>query len=88
MAGARVSTAQADLIALVDLAAKSKKRTILSRRGKDVAAVVPIEDLHRLEHLAQEEMDRIDLAQARAALTERGKRVALRDFLAESGDGV
>ncbi len=83
-----MSTAQADLTTLVDRAVKSKKRTILSRRGKDVAAVVPIEDLHRLEHLAQKEMDRIDLAQARIALAERGKRVPLRDFLAESGDGA
>jgi hypothetical protein len=81
MAGASIPTSQADLTALVDLAAKSKKRTILSRRGKDVAAVVPIEDLHRLQHLSQRQMDRIDLAQARLALTERGKRVALREFL-------
>jgi len=88
MAGARVSTAQADLITLVDLAAKSKKRTILSRRGKDVAAVVPIEDLYRLEHLTQKEIDRSDLAQARTALAERGRRIALRDFLAELGDGA
>ncbi len=83
-----MSTSQANLITLVDRAVKSKKRTILSRRGKDVAAVVPIEDLHRLQHLAQKEIDRIDLAQAREALAERGKRIALRDFLAESGDGA
>ena len=88
MTGARVSTAQADLTTLVDRAFKSKKRTILSRHGKDVAAVVPIEDLHRLEHLAQKEVDRIDLVQAREALAERGKRVSLRDFVAESGDGT
>lgn len=87
MPAEHVPASEADLSTHVDLAVKSKKRTILSRRGKDVAAVVPIEDLRLLEHLAQEEMDRIDLAQARAALAEGGKTVALRDFLAEPGDG-
>jgi hypothetical protein len=88
MAGTSVPTSQANLITLVDLATKSKQRTVLSRRGKDVAAVVPIEDLHRLEHLSRREVDHIDLAQARVALAERGKRVALREFLTDSGGKV
>ena len=51
-------------------AAYGKERTIVSRRGKDLAAVIPIEDLRLLERLAQEEMDRIDLEDAQTALKE------------------
>jgi prevent-host-death family protein len=55
---------------VVNRAAYAKERTIVSRRGKDLAAVIPIEDLRLLERLAQEEMDRIDLEDAHAALAE------------------
>ncbi len=47
-----------------------KQRTIISRRGKDLAAVIPIDDLRLLERLTREEMDRVDLEDARAALAE------------------
>ena len=69
-------------------AAYGKERTVVSRRGKDLAAVIPIEDLRLLERLAQEEMDRQDLEDARAALKEaEGKgTISLRDLMAELGD--
>ena len=38
--------------------------------GKDLAAVIPMDDLRLLERLTQEEMDRQDLEDARAALAE------------------
>ena len=41
-------------------------RIIIERRGKDVAAVVPIEDLELLQLLE----DRVDLESARIALAE------------------
>lgn len=41
-------------------------RIIIERRGKDIAAVVPIEDLELLELLE----DRLDLEKARTALKE------------------
>lgn len=65
-----VSKARDEFPDLVNRAAYGKERTIVSRRGKDLAAVIPIEDLRLLERLAQEEMDRIDVADARAALQE------------------
>jgi prevent-host-death family protein len=65
-----VSKAQEEFPEVVNRAAYGKERTIVSRRGKDLAAVIPIEDLHLLERLAQEEMDRQDLADAKAALKE------------------
>ena len=51
-------------------AAYGKERTIVSRRGKDLAAVIPVEDLQLLERLAREEMDRLDVQAARAAMAE------------------
>lgn len=47
-------------------------RVILHRHGKDVAAVIPVEDLALLEALE----DRYDVEAARAALEESGERVA------------
>lgn len=44
----------------------AKERVALTRHGKAVAALVPIEDLQLLEALE----DRIDLEEARAALAE------------------
>jgi prevent-host-death family protein len=49
-----------------------KERVVLRRRGKEVAAVVSMEDLRLLEDLE----DRIDLADAHAALAETKKKGA------------
>lgn len=65
-----VLKAQEEFPELVNRAAYGKERIIVSRRGKDFAAVIPIDDLRLLERLAQEEMDRLDLEDARAALAE------------------
>jgi prevent-host-death family protein len=46
------------------------ERVIVERRGKAVAAIVPVEDVALLEALE----DRIDLATARKALKEPGSK--------------
>ncbi|HEX9563736.1 MAG TPA: type II toxin-antitoxin system prevent-host-death family antitoxin [Gemmatimonadaceae bacterium] len=46
-------------------------RVILHRHGKDVAAVIPVQDLELLQALE----DRYDVEQARAALAVREERV-------------
>jgi prevent-host-death family protein len=83
-----VSKAREEFPDVVNRAAYGKERTIVSRRGKDLAAVIPIEDLRLLERLAREEMDRIDLADARAALKEADElgTTGLRDLIDELGD--
>ena len=68
-----VSKAREEFPDVVNRAAYGKERTIVSRRGKDLAAVIPIDDLRLLERLAREEMDRLDLEDARAALAEAAK---------------
>jgi len=83
-----VSKAREEFPDVVNRAAYGKERTIVSRRGKDVAALIPMEDLHLLERLAQEEIDRADIADARAALKEAKKKgsIPLRDLIRKLGD--
>jgi prevent-host-death family protein len=70
MARLNVSKARDEFPEIVNRAAYGKVRTIVSRRGKDLAAVIPIEDLRLLERLAQDERDRQDVEDAFAALKE------------------
>ena len=72
-----VSKAREEFPDVVNRAAYAKERTIVSRRGKDLAAIIPIEDLRLLERLARDEMDRQDLEDARAALAEPGENIPL-----------
>jgi prevent-host-death family protein len=55
------------------------ERVLLHRHGKDVAAVVPIEDLELLEALE----DKMDLDTARKALAEKGSRVKWKELRKE-----
>jgi prevent-host-death family protein len=65
-----VSKAREEFPEMLNRAAYGKERTIVSRRGKELAAVIPIEDLQLLERLSREEMDRLDIEAAHAALAE------------------
>jgi prevent-host-death family protein len=56
---------------MVNKVAFGRERIRLHRHGKDVAAIVPIEDLQLIEALE----DRMDLNAARAALREKAPRV-------------
>ncbi len=68
---------------LVNRVAYGKERVVLTRRGKPLAAVVPLEDVELLERLE----DRIDLDEARAALAEArdGGTVSWEEIKAEIG---
>jgi prevent-host-death family protein len=52
---------------IINRAAYGGERIVVHRRGKPIAAVVPIADVELLEHLE----DEIDVAAARKALKER-----------------
>ena len=81
-----VSRARDESPEVVNRAAYAQERTIVSRREKDLAAVVSMEDLRLLERLSREERDRLDMADARTALAEPGERLPLRDFLKSLGE--
>ena len=57
------------------------ERIVLERRGKGVAALVPVEDLQLLEALE----DRLDVEAARAALAEKGPSIPWSKLKAELG---
>ena len=81
-----VSKAHDEFPEIVNRAAADKERTILSRRGKDVAAVVPMEDFRLLERLTRKERDRQDVEAAHKALAERGRAIPLRKLMKQLGD--
>jgi prevent-host-death family protein len=62
------SKAREEFAEVVNRAASKGERTLLHRRGKDVAAVVPVADLVLLEQIE----DRMDLEAAREAMKEPG----------------
>jgi antitoxin Phd len=49
------------------------ERIVLERRGKDVAALVSMEDLALFDRLVHEAEDRLDLEEAERALREPGE---------------
>lgn len=51
---------------LINRAAYGKERVVLTRRGQELVAVVPIEDLQLLEEIE----DKLDVEEAMAALAE------------------
>ena len=71
-----VSRARNEFPDMVNRAAYAKESTIVSRRGKDLAAVIPIEDLRLLERLREEEQDRQDIEDARRSLAEPGENLS------------
>ena len=70
MARVSASKARTDLADILNRVAYKGERILLHRRGKNVAAVVSLEDFSLLEELE----DRIDLEEARAALAEVKKK--------------
>ncbi len=64
------SEARNDFSSTLNRVAYGKDRVVLHRRGKDLVAIVPVEDLHLLEELEA----RVDLDEARAALKEADKK--------------
>jgi prevent-host-death family protein len=76
-----ISEARDHLGAIVLKAEHAQERTVLTRHGKAVAAVVSIDDLRELE--AAE--DEANLAATREALASIEQRIPHRDVLAEYG---
>jgi prevent-host-death family protein len=69
MAKISVSDARDHLIEVVNRARYTHERVVLTKRGKDVGAIVSIEDLKLLEMLE----DQLDIDMARKALAEVGE---------------
>jgi len=57
------------------------RRVVVHHQGKDLAVLVPIEDLALIEEME----DRLDVDAAEAALVEEGENIKLADLKAELG---
>ena len=55
------------------------ERIIIHRRGKDAAAIIPLEHLKLLERLIEEVEDRLDVEAALASLAESQDRIPYAD---------
>lgn len=66
-----LSEARGDLAQLVERVCHRLERVCITKYGRRVAALVPLEDLELLEQLE----DHIDLEAARKALSEPGERI-------------
>ena len=65
--------ARENLAEVLNRVAYAKDRVRITRRGKQIAAVVPIEDLELIERLE----DEIDIREAQKALTEANRKGAI-----------
>lgn len=79
----KISTAEArsDFAEVINRASFGKERFVLTRRGKKLVAIIPVEDLELLEELE----DTMDLKAAKAALAESDERVSYEDLRGELG---
>lgn len=57
------------------------RRVVVHHQGKDIALLVPLEDLALIEEME----DRFDVENAEAAMAENGKNIKLADLKAELG---
>ena len=76
-----ISTAEArnGFADVISRASFGKERFVLTRRGKKLVAIVPVEDLELLVNLE----DQMDVAAAKAALAESDERVSYQDLRRE-----
>jgi prevent-host-death family protein len=79
----KTDKARAEFGSVVNRVAFGHERIVLERRGKPMAALIPMEDLRLLERLIEEEEDRIDVEQARKVLAEPGPDMPLDEFMKE-----
>ena len=81
MTSLELSDARQKLADTINRVAYGKERILLRRRGKDVAALVSVEDLALLEELE----DRSDVEAAREALAESKDRIPYEQARGELG---
>ena len=79
------SDARKDFADILNRVAFGGERIVLHRRGKDVAAMISVEELRLLERLLEEYEDREDVKAAREALAESDERISYEEVRRELG---
>lgn len=64
------SEARDEFAEIINRVAYGGERIVIRRREKELAAVIPMEDLRLLERLIEQEEDRLDAEAARKALAD------------------
>lgn len=80
-----ISEVRSDFAETINQVSYGKERLIVERRGKDLAAIIPVEDLKLLERLIEEEEDRLDLEEVEKALAESNERIPYEKVRKELG---
>lgn len=75
-----------DCSSYIDRAAGGKERVRVARGGKDIAAVIPIEDLELLEQF-EDRLDSLEALEALDEAAEKGGVIPWEKFEAELGLG-
>jgi prevent-host-death family protein len=81
MSRVTVFDARNDFAEILNRVAYAKERVVITRRDKDVVAIVSIEDLHLIEQLE----DRIDLEDAKKVLARNEPTISLDELKAKYG---
>jgi len=77
----KAAKAREQFSSTLDRVAKNGERVVLERKGKRVAALVPLEDLELIERLE----DEIDVREARKALADKSPSVPWEQVKRELG---
>ncbi|MDO9556481.1 MAG: type II toxin-antitoxin system Phd/YefM family antitoxin [Coriobacteriia bacterium] len=86
MARMSVADARKDLAEVINRAAYTRERTVITRHDDDVAAVISIDELRLLDALIERYEDDIDIGEAHEALLEAHEdNVAWGDIKREFG---
>lgn len=64
-----VVEARSQFAEVINQTSYGKERIILTRQGKDLAALISVEDLALFERLLEEEQDRLDIQEAKSRLS-------------------
>lgn len=83
MAEVSLVEAHERFLEVVDRAAEAKERIYLTRSGKRIAAIVPIEDVETIEKI-EDRIDRRALKRARAEMAVKGT-ISLAEMKAKYG---
>ena len=70
----RTSKLRSGLSGALKRVAARKERVIVEQRGHDIAAIVPIDDLRRLERMAESDQDREDVEEAERRLADPAEK--------------
>ena len=76
-----IREARASFATIVNETAFGKERFVLTRNGKNVVALVPVEDLEMIEAIE----DKIDLHEARRRLAKPGKTISIAQLRKDLG---